>query len=218
MALLVLREQCISVPAMPTCLAAGRRPAGCAGLAHQGCAGSAAGALCAAGPTVIVNQRFDQEEGGVYPDHPDHSILVFPTANSYCLFDGGLGHGVLDCGHDELRVTFLVNWWEQQPQVGGWLAGLSGVSGGLCGMLRRWHWPWRASLVRLWYACMDAVHGGPYRFQRSKSSCVFSVPIGTGVPPARLQRRRLCLWRPLAALLGLIRPGCCKAFHVFNSV
>lgn len=66
---------------------------------------------------MIVNQRFDQEEGCTYPDNPEHSTLVFPTANHYCLFDGGLGHGVLECSHNDVRATFLVNWWEQRPQV-----------------------------------------------------------------------------------------------------
>ncbi|GAB4814754.1 hypothetical protein N2152v2_001800 [Parachlorella kessleri] len=68
-------------------------------------------------PTVIVNQRYNREEQYAYPDHPDHSTLVFPAANCYCLFDGGLGHGVLDCGHNEVRTTFLVNWWAQQPEA-----------------------------------------------------------------------------------------------------
>lgn len=82
---------------------------------------------------MIVDQRFDPEDGFTYPEHPDHSTLVFPAANAYCLFDGGLGHGVLDCGLDGVRTTFLVNWWERRPQVGsasrGHLRGCGGMEG-----------------------------------------------------------------------------------------
>jgi len=66
--------------------------------------------------TVVTNQRFDHETGRMAPSDPTTSTLVFPRANTYCVFDGRLGHGVLDCGHDGRRVTFLINWWKKKPQ------------------------------------------------------------------------------------------------------
>lgn len=67
-------------------------------------------------PTVVTDQRFDYDEGCAVPDDPTSSTLVFPRANSYCLFDGCLGHGVLDCGRKEQRATVLVNWWRKKPE------------------------------------------------------------------------------------------------------
>ena len=73
-----------------------------------------------AGPTVVLDQRFDAEQGRPTPESPAASTLVFPLAGSYCLFDGALGHGVLDSGSSERRCTLLVNWWARKPEVGGW--------------------------------------------------------------------------------------------------
>ena len=42
---------------------------------------------------MIVNQRYDHALGCAVPEIPDCSLLLFPAANHYCLFDGGLGHG-----------------------------------------------------------------------------------------------------------------------------
>ena len=67
-------------------------------------------------PTVVTDQRYDYEEGCAVPDNPTSSTLVFPGSNSYCLFDGSLGHGVLDCGRQEERATLLVNWWKRKPE------------------------------------------------------------------------------------------------------
>ena len=67
-------------------------------------------------PTVITDQRFDQDAGCPVPENPTKSTLAFPVENSYCIFDGQLGHGVLDCGHTQRRDTLLVNWWVRKPQ------------------------------------------------------------------------------------------------------
>lgn len=67
-------------------------------------------------PTVITDQRFDQDAGCTVPENPTCSTLAFPLENSYCIFDGQLGHGVLDCGHTQRRDTLLVNWWVEKPQ------------------------------------------------------------------------------------------------------
>lgn len=66
-------------------------------------------------PTVILDQRFDHEEGCPVPEDPTCATLVFPRCNAYCLFDGALGHGVLESGSDGRRATLLVNWWAQRP-------------------------------------------------------------------------------------------------------
>eukprot|EP00887_Chlorella_sp_A99_P002788 scaffold6.g2788.t1 len=90
--------------------------------------------------TAIVDQTFDAEAGCSAPPNPTQTLLVFPQAgagaraNQYCVFDGGLAHGVLDalaaprgdacaaaaaaCGSipGGARATLLVNWWAAQPQ------------------------------------------------------------------------------------------------------
>ena len=70
-----------------------------------------------AGPTVVIDQRFDNESGASHPSDPGRSVLVWPRANTFAVFDGGLAHGVLDSASQEARVTLLVNWWTRQPQV-----------------------------------------------------------------------------------------------------
>uniref|UniRef100_A0A1D2A7B2 Uncharacterized protein n=2 Tax=Auxenochlorella protothecoides TaxID=3075 RepID=A0A1D2A7B2_AUXPR len=72
------------------------------------------------GPTVILDQRFDAELGAVTPPSPAWSTLSFPLAGNYCLFDGALGHGVLDAGDEaEMRATLLINWWQHRPEAVG---------------------------------------------------------------------------------------------------
>jgi hypothetical protein len=44
-------------------------------------------------------------------------MLVWPLKGTYCLFDGRLGHGVLDSCSSSTRATLLVNWWTQCPLV-----------------------------------------------------------------------------------------------------
>lgn len=67
-------------------------------------------------PTVVTNQAFDHTIGEPVPENPTSSTFVFPLRNSYCVFDGALGHGVLDCGNDSQRATLLINWWEKKPE------------------------------------------------------------------------------------------------------
>ncbi len=43
-------------------------------------------------------------------------MLVWPSAGAYCLFDGGLAHGVLDSAAGGWRATLLVNWWTHRPR------------------------------------------------------------------------------------------------------
>jgi hypothetical protein len=72
-------------------------------------------------PTVILDQLYDQQAGCPVPAAPSSSMVVWPLKGSYCLFDGRLGHGVLDSGSSSIRATLLVNWWTSCPQVGVWL-------------------------------------------------------------------------------------------------
>jgi len=72
-----------------------------------------------AAPTVILQQLFDQDLGRPMPSAPSRSMLVWPVKGTYCLFDGRLGHGVLDSCSGSIRATLLVNWWSKCPQVGG---------------------------------------------------------------------------------------------------
>jgi hypothetical protein len=68
-------------------------------------------------PTVILDQLFDQQQGCPVPSAPSKSMLVWPFKGTYCLFDGQLGHGVLDSCSSSIRATLLVNWWTGCPQV-----------------------------------------------------------------------------------------------------
>lgn len=69
------------------------------------------------GPTVIVGQCFDNKACVPEPEQPEKTALVWPRRGSLAVFDGGLGHGVLDSPSQEKRVTMLINWWTYQPQV-----------------------------------------------------------------------------------------------------
>jgi hypothetical protein len=69
------------------------------------------------GPTVIIDQVFDQAAGRPSPEDPASSALVYPLTGGYCVFDGRLGHGVLDSFAASRRATLLVNWWTHQPQA-----------------------------------------------------------------------------------------------------
>ena len=70
-----------------------------------------------AGPTAVIDQLFDAEQGKAVPDSPERTALVFPFKNQYMLFDGRLGHGVLGSSSKQPRMTMLVNWWAKKPQV-----------------------------------------------------------------------------------------------------
>ena len=68
-------------------------------------------------PTVINDQIFDQKLNRPTPHNPTRSSFVFPLRNTYCLFDGRLGHGVVDSRNTDKRVTLLVNWWTNRPKL-----------------------------------------------------------------------------------------------------
>lgn len=77
-------------------------------------------------PTVITDEHYDEDMQRMVPmDFPTESALVFPMENRYCVFDGRCGHGVLDTntaaslkGNDtDVRITFLVNWWDVKPEA-----------------------------------------------------------------------------------------------------
>ena len=70
-----------------------------------------------AGPTVILDQHYDTQQGKAVPDSPYRTALVYPLKNNYVLFDGRLGHGVLDSTSAQPRMTLLINWWADKPQV-----------------------------------------------------------------------------------------------------
>lgn len=65
----------------------------------------------------MVDQLFDLEQSKAVPDNPEKTALVFPYKNQYMLFDGRLGHGVLGSSSKQPRMTMLVNWWAEKPQV-----------------------------------------------------------------------------------------------------
>ena len=78
---------------------------------------------CLAGPTAVVDQHFDVEQGRAVPDSPERTALIFPYKNQYVLFDGRLGHGVLGSSSKQPRMTMLINWWADKPQVRSLLSG-----------------------------------------------------------------------------------------------
>ncbi|BDA41198.1 hypothetical protein COCOBI_01-8530 [Coccomyxa sp. Obi] len=68
------------------------------------------------GPTVIVDQRFDNGQMRALPEDPQRCAVVYPRRGAFAVFDGGLGHGVLGSAAAGLRATLLINWWPHQPQ------------------------------------------------------------------------------------------------------
>ena len=70
-----------------------------------------------AGPTAIIDQQYDAQQRKAVPDTPSRTALVFPNKNNYVLFDGRLGHGVLGSSSQQPRMTMLINWWAEKPQV-----------------------------------------------------------------------------------------------------
>jgi hypothetical protein len=71
------------------------------------------------GPTVVLEQLFDASAGRPTPDAPRRGALVFPRSGGYCLFDGRLGHGVLDSfDRSAPRATLLVNFWTSADDDG----------------------------------------------------------------------------------------------------
>jgi hypothetical protein len=66
---------------------------------------------------MILDQRFDSETCETVPQDPTDCVLVFPEAKNFLVFEGNLGHGVLESVSSDERMTLLVNWWTSQPQV-----------------------------------------------------------------------------------------------------
>lgn len=85
----------------------------------------------AGGPTLVLNQRYDNA-GGFAPPMPQEGYVYEPDANSFATFSGDLLHGVLPSGRIQRRlpdadvaedrteedvrdgarrVTLLMNWW-----------------------------------------------------------------------------------------------------------
>jgi hypothetical protein len=67
---------------------------------------------------VVLDQVYDAVAGCPVPEDPCRCALVYPQAGLYALFDGRLGHGVLDSTSGTQRVTLLINWWREAPRVG----------------------------------------------------------------------------------------------------
>ena len=65
----------------------------------------------------MIDQRYDNESREACPDKPERCALIWPLQNCLALFDGELGHGVLDSPAQGERVTMLINWWSYQPAV-----------------------------------------------------------------------------------------------------
>ena len=85
-----------------------------------------------AGPTVILDQHYDTQQGKAVPDSPYRTALVYPLKNNYVLFDGRLGHGVLDSTSAQPRMTLLINWWADKPQVDSAIAPCEVPSESVC--------------------------------------------------------------------------------------
>lgn len=68
-------------------------------------------------PTVVLQQRFDAASRRPVPADPPACVLSFPRSANFLVFDGELGHGVLDAVTPGKRATLLVNWWRHRPQA-----------------------------------------------------------------------------------------------------
>lgn len=70
-----------------------------------------------AAPTVVCAQRYQNESKTAVPEDPGASAMVFPHRDNVLVFDGSLAHGVVHGPPSGTRMTLLINWWEQHPQV-----------------------------------------------------------------------------------------------------
>ena len=71
-----------------------------------------------AGPTVVVDQQHCPATQHEQKDAtPRRSLLAYPRRNNFLMFDGRLGHGVLDTLSGGTRMTLLINWWQHKPMV-----------------------------------------------------------------------------------------------------
>jgi hypothetical protein len=65
----------------------------------------------------VLDQRFDSVTGRASPEDPTTCAVVLPHEGNFLVFDGELGHGVLESAETSVRMTLLVNWWSKQPIV-----------------------------------------------------------------------------------------------------
>lgn len=69
------------------------------------------------GATLITNQ-WSPQGNGYMPPEATEGFLSYPKRNKYTIFYGELLHGVLQGpvpAPGQKRLTFLVNWWDEQP-------------------------------------------------------------------------------------------------------
>ncbi|MSR78455.1 MAG: hypothetical protein EXS63_09600 [Candidatus Omnitrophica bacterium] len=72
------------------------------------------------GATFIPNDFIRPETGKISRAAVTSSLKIFPRPNKYAAFSGNLFHSVLagepsSSPNAELRITFLVNFWNQRP-------------------------------------------------------------------------------------------------------
>ena len=66
---------------------------------------------------MIISQHFDNNSKSAQPEQPEHCAFIWPQRGTLAIFDGALGHGVLDSAAEGERITMLINWWKYQPAV-----------------------------------------------------------------------------------------------------
>ena len=77
---------------------------------------------------MVVDQQHCSSGG--QGETPRRSLLAYPRQNSLLMFDGRLGHGVLDTLRGGTRMTLLINWWHHKPKVKRPSA--AGITCGIC--------------------------------------------------------------------------------------
>jgi hypothetical protein len=71
-------------------------------------------------PTVILDQVAGPDGDSRVPAKPERRASIEAVANRYGVFPGELRHGVIPVseeapGAEQLRLSFLVNYWSQRP-------------------------------------------------------------------------------------------------------
>ena len=64
------------------------------------------------GPTVVINQVFDNEKKTSLPENPTETYLCYPESNSLLVFDGRLAHGVLDASSTGIEIESKVLYYQ----------------------------------------------------------------------------------------------------------
>lgn len=67
------------------------------------------------GGTVVTDQTYNTKVAAIEPSKIERARIVIPRANRYLVFPGNLRHGVKKGEGNEMRHTFLVNWWNEKP-------------------------------------------------------------------------------------------------------